>query len=98
MGGGIVLKQAAAQTYAGDAEAIAIIRGLCESHEIPCQSFVNRSDVRGGSTLGSIASTLVPIRTMDIGVPMLAMHSAREVMHKDDQLALNKLLITFMNN
>lgn len=98
MGGGIVLKQAATQTYAGDAEAIAIIRGLCESHEIPCQSFVNRSDVRGGSTLGSIASTLVPIRTMDIGVPMLAMHSAREVMHKDDQLALNKLLITFMSN
>ena len=98
LGGGVVLKQAAAQTYAGDAEAIAIIRGLCEAKAIPCQSFVNRSDIRGGSTLGSLASALVPIRTMDIGIPMLAMHSAREVMHKDDQLALNKLLITFMSN
>jgi len=96
LGGGVVLKQAAAQTYAGDAEAIAIIRGLCEARTIPCQTFVNRSDIRGGSTLGSLASALVPIRTMDIGIPMLAMHSAREVMHKDDQLALNKLLTAFM--
>jgi aspartyl aminopeptidase len=96
MGSGVALKQAAAQTYAGDAEAIAIIRGLCEASDIPWQTFVNRNDIRGGSTLGSLASALVPIRTMDIGVPMLAMHSAREVMHKDDQLALNKLLITFM--
>ena len=96
MGSGVALKQAAAQTYAGDAEAIAIIRSLCETRDIPWQNFVNRSDIRGGSTLGSLASALVPIRTMDIGVPMLAMHSARELMHKDDQASLENLLAAFM--
>ena len=96
MGGGVVLKQAASQSYAGDAEAVAIVRGLCEANDIKWQHFVNRSDSRGGSTLGSIASALVPMRTMDIGVPMLAMHSARETMHGDDQIALGQLLRVFM--
>ncbi|MCR5758643.1 MAG: M18 family aminopeptidase [Selenomonas sp.] len=92
LGGGVVLKQAASQSYAGDTEAVAMVRGLCEAHDIPWQHFVNRSDSRGGSTLGSIASTLVPLRTMDVGVPLLAMHSARETMHGADQEALVKLL------
>lgn len=95
LGGGVVLKQAASQSYAGDAEAVAVVRGLCEAQDIPWQIFVNRNDIRGGSTLGSLASALVPMRTMDIGVPLLAMHSAREVMHAEDQLALNKLLVAF---
>jgi len=92
LGGGVVLKQAASQSYAGDTEAVAIVRGVCEAHAISWQHFVNRSDSRGGSTLGSIASALVPLRTMDIGVPMLAMHSARELMHGNDQRALAKLV------
>ncbi|SDP28311.1 aspartyl aminopeptidase [Selenomonas ruminantium] len=96
LGGGVVLKQAASQSYAGDTEAVAIVRGLCEANDIKWQHFVNRSDSRGGSTLGSIASALVPMRTMDIGVPMLAMHSARETMHGDDQGELNRLLVAFM--
>ena len=96
LGQGIALKQAAAQTYAGDAEAIAIVRGLCEAHDIPWQSFVNRNDIRGGSTLGSLASAMMPIRTMDIGIPILAMHSARELMHGKDQFSLNNLLAAFM--
>lgn len=96
LGGGVVLKQAASQSYAGDTEAVAIVRGLCEANDIKWQHFVNRSDSRGGSTLGSIASALVPMRTMDIGVPMLAMHSARETMHGEDQGALNSLLVAFM--
>lgn len=95
LGDGVVLKQAASQAYAGDTEAIAVIRGLCEAHDIPFQTFVNRSDIRGGSTLGSIASTMVPIRTMDIGVPILAMHSARELMGREDQRALTRLLQVF---
>ena len=95
LGGGVVLKQAASQTYAGDAEAVAVVRGLCEVHDIAWQSFVNRNDIRGGSTLGSMASALVPMRTMDIGVPLLAMHSARETMHAKDQLDLNNLLRAF---
>jgi aspartyl aminopeptidase len=71
---------------------VAIVRGVCEAYDIPWQHFVNRSDSRGGSTLGSIASALVPLRTMDIGVPLLAMHSARELMHGNDQRALAKLI------
>lgn len=95
LGGGVVLKQAASQSYAGDAEAVAVVRGLCESHGIAWQSFVNRNDIRGGSTLGSMASALVSMRAMDIGVPLLAMHSARETMHAGDQKALESLLRAF---
>jgi len=96
LGGGVVLKQAASQSYAGDAEAVAIVRSLCEEHGIPWQHFVNRSDSKGGSTLGSIASALVSMRAMDIGVPILAMHSARELMGAADQEALEKLMKVFL--
>ncbi|SFT67087.1 aspartyl aminopeptidase [Selenomonas sp. GACV-9] len=95
LGGGLVIKQAASQSYAGDAEAVAIVRGLCEDEDIAWQQFVNRSDSRGGSTLGSIASALVPMRTMDVGVPILSMHSARETMAGADQQALVRLLQRF---
>ena len=95
LGGGVVLKESASQSYAGDAEAVGVITGLCRQHGIPCQTFVNRGDIAGGSTLGSIASALVPIRTMDIGVPLLAMHSARETMGRADQEALTRLLEVF---
>ena len=64
---------------------------LC-AQAIPVQDFVNRSDSRGGSTLGSIASALVPVRTMDVGVPILAMHSARETMAAADEAALISLV------
>ncbi len=96
LGAGVVLKQAASQSYAGDAEAVAIVRALAEEHEIPWQQFVNRADSRGGSTLGAIASSFVPVRTMDIGAPILAMHSARETMGAADQHALERLLNVFL--
>ena len=92
LGGGVVIKQAASQAYAGDAEAVAIVRALCEAHDIAHQDFVNRSDSRGGSTLGSIASAFVPARTMDVGVPILAMHSARETMGAADEASLTALV------
>jgi len=92
LGNGVVIKQAASQKYAGDAEAVAIVRGLCEQNEIPYQMFVNRSGAPSGSTLGSIASALVPVRTMDVGVPVLAMHSARETMGTADEGALVALV------
>ena len=96
LGGGVVLKQAASQSYASDAEAVAVVSELCRQHQIPWQCFVNRSDQRGGSTLGSIVSALVPVRTMDIGVPLLAMHSACETMGADDQQALTALIQVFL--
>ena len=93
---GVVLKQAASQSYAGDAEASAVVRALAEEHEIPWQRFVNRADSRGGSTLGAIASSFVPVRTMDIGAPILAMHSARETMGAAAQESLERLRKAFL--
>ena len=95
LNGGVVLKQAANQAYAGDAEAIAIVKSICQVNGILCQSFVNRSDMPGGSTLGSIASAFISMRAMDIGVPILAMHSARELMGANDQAAITGLIKAF---
>ena len=97
LSGGAVLKVAANQSYAGDPEAFAVVAGLCESAGIPYQVFTNHSDAAGGATLGSILSTQVPMRTMDIGAPILGMHSARETMGARDQFALTQLLISFFS-
>lgn len=88
MGAGICIKEACSQSYATDAEAVAILCQICEKNNIPYQRFVNRSDIRGGGTLGSIASTLLPVKTVDIGIPILAMHSASELMGTTDIDAL----------
>ena len=84
LGKGICIKEASGQSYATDSEAVAIVQQLCEAEQIPYQKFVNRSDGTSGGTLGSIASTLFPVRTVDIGVPLLAMHSSREMMGDRD--------------
>ena len=97
LNGGVVLKQAANQTYAGDAEAVAAIKGLADSLGIKRQSFVNRSDMRGGSTLGSLLSANVPVRTADIGIPLLSMHSSFETMGADDQEYLTGLATAFLS-
>ena len=92
LGRGIAVKEAASQSYATDSEAIGIVQQLCESQGLPYQKFVNRSDGTSGSTLGSIASAMLPVRTVDIGVPLLAMHSARELMGAQDQRSLTELV------
>lgn len=97
LGGGTVLKVAANQSYAGDPEAFAVIAGLCEREGIPYQVFTNHSDAAGGATLGSILSAQLPMRTMDIGVPILGMHSARETMGSCDQFILTRLLTSFFS-
>lgn len=96
LNGGVTLKMACSQSYAGDAEAIGIVSALCAKHQIPYQYYVNRSDIPGGSTLGSILSAQLPIRTMDIGVPILAMHSARETMGAADQTAIEQLMNVYL--
>lgn len=92
---GIVIKINGNQKYATDAEAIAIVQQLCETHKIPYQKYVNRSDMVGGSTLGSITSAWLPMKTIDLGIPILAMHSARELMGTSDQTSLNHLICAF---
>ena len=93
---GLSLKIACSQSYAGDAKAIAIVKGLCEEADAQYQIYVNRSDTPGGSTVGSISSAMLPMRTVDVGLPLLAMHSARELMGAADQEQLNRLMNHFL--
>ncbi len=78
MGGGVVIKANASQSYATDGISCALFSEMCKSAGVPTQSFANRSDAPGGSTLGSIADTLLPVNTVDIGMAQLAMHSSYE--------------------
>lgn len=84
LNGGFCLKEASSQSYATDCKAVAIVQQICEANGISYQKFVNRSDIAGGSTLGAIASALLPVPTVDLGIPVLAMHSAREMMGTND--------------
>lgn len=97
LGHGVCIKEASSQSYATDCEAIAIVQQICERENIPYQKFVNRSDMPGGGTLGSIASALLPVKTVDIGVPLLAMHSARELMGSADEQALKDLVQAYFS-
>ena len=78
LGGGPVIKFNAAQKYASDAVSATVFAGLCEKAGVPCQRFVNHSDVAGGSTLGNILASSIPLRGVDMGNAILAMHSCRE--------------------
>ena len=78
LGGGPVIKFNAAQKYASDAVSAAIFANICEQAGVPCQRFVNHSDVAGGSTLGNILASSIPLKGVDMGNAILAMHSCRE--------------------
>lgn len=92
LGGGIVLKTSASQRYVTDSRACAIVTALCDKYDIPVQKQVNRSGMPGGQTLGPIASSYLPLLAADMGIPMLAMHSARELCHESDYEALRQLM------
>ena len=91
-GRGFAIKEACSQSYATDSRAVAVVQQICDSEKIPCQKYVNRSDIAGGGTLGSIASAILPVPTVDMGVPLLAMHSSRELMGTRDQESLCEML------
>lgn len=92
---GIVIKRASSQTYATDCETIAMLEMICQNNNIPYQKYACRSDGTTGSTLGTIANKYIPMRAMDIGVPILAMHSSRELMGVKDQAYLEKLVKSY---
>lgn len=94
---GFCIKEAGNQSYATDSEVIAIVQQICEKEKIAYQKFANRSDMPGGSTLGSIASSFLPVNTVDIGIPLLAMHSARELMGREDMEALSKFITSYFS-
>ena len=75
---GIVIKYAGNQKYCTDAVSAAMFKDLCKQAEAPYQTFTNHSDVPGGSTLGNISNTKVALNSVDIGLPLLAMHSPYE--------------------
>lgn len=93
--GGPVIKLAASQSYATDSHSSAKFIGLCQSANVPYQWFVNRSDLRGGSTIGSITSSHLPMSTVDIGNAIWAMHSSRETAGIKDLIYLDKVLKTY---
>ena len=95
MNRGFGIKTSAGERYASDIKMIGIVKQLCEKYGILNQRYVNRSDIQGGSTLGAIAVSHLPVRMLDIGVPILAMHSARETMGIDDQHWLNEIIKAF---
>ena len=95
MNGGVVIKYNANQRYATDGVSAAMFRAVCERAGVPVQCFANRSDLPGGSTLGSIADTLVPVATVDIGLAQLAMHSAVETAGAADPALLLRAMETY---
>lgn len=92
---GFVLKTASNQSYSWDPEILAVIMALCEERGIPYQRFVKHSNVKGGGTIGSIISSHLPMKTADLGVGLLAMHSSREMMGAKDQMALMRFAKAF---
>lgn len=92
LGNGIVVKYNANQKYASQSSASAYIIHLCKKHQIPYQHYVNRSDIAGGSTLGPQIAQATGIKTVDIGIGVFSMHSAREIIGCQDHLDMCQLL------
>lgn len=96
LNGGIVIKYHGSQKYATDAVSAAVMKDLCRQAGVPCQTYANRSDIPGGSTLGNISAAHVSVLSVDIGLPQLAMHSAVETAGaKDTEYAVNMLKVFY---
>ena len=95
LGGGPGIKMAAGQSYVTQSCDTAVYEMICEKAGVPVQKFTNRSDSRGGSTLGPIIAGHLPCHIMDMGIAILAMHSSRELMATADYDMTKKSFITF---
>ena len=98
LNGGVVIKYNASQRYATDGLSDAFFRSICERAGAPIQTYCNRADLPGGSTLGSISNTKVSVPTVDIGLPQLAMHSANETAGAKDVEIMVKALTEFYSS
>lgn len=92
---GPVIKINANCAYTSDSDSSSVYEAICKKAEVPVQKFVNRSDLRGGSTIGPISSTHLNIRSVDIGNPTLAMHSIREFAGVKDHSYVTKSFAEF---
>ena len=95
LGGGVVLKYNASQKYTTNALSGGIFRAICEKAGVPVQTFTNRADEPGGSTLGNLQSHSLPIPMADIGLAQLAMHSAVETAAVSDANAMVRAVAAF---
>ena len=96
LNGGIVIKYHGSQKYTTDAVSAAKLKSLCKRADVPFQTYANRSDIAGGSTLGNISTAHVSVSSVDIGLPQLAMHSAVETAGMcDTKYAVDMLKVFF---
>jgi len=95
LNGGPVIKMNAGFKYATTSETAAYFEGLCRTADVPFQQFAMRSDLPCGSTIGPLTSSLIGIKTVDIGIPMLGMHSIRETTGVKDQYYMIEALKAF---
>ena len=95
LNGGVVLKFNANQRYTTDGLAAAVFRSACAKAEVPVQTYYNRADIPGGSTLGNISLAHVSVPTADIGLPQLAMHSCYETAGTADAISLEKAMASY---
>jgi aspartyl aminopeptidase len=97
LGKGPVIKINANCKYMTDADSAAVFRTICAKAGVPVQTFVNHSDVAGGSTLGNILTSQLPLRGVDMGAPQWAMHSCRETAAVADHLYIHRAFATFLS-
>ena len=90
-----MLKFNANQRYCTDGVSAAIFRKVCAMADVPVQTYCNRADVPGGSTLGNISLAHVSVPTADIGLPQLAMHSCYETAGVQDALSLEQAMTAY---
>ncbi len=96
LNGGPVIKVNAQQRYATSGPTAALFRALCAKAGVPVQHYAHRTDLPCGSTIGPIASSLLGIRTVDVGNPMLSMHSIREMCGAKDPEMMTRVLVEFL--
>lgn len=97
LNGGIVIKYHGSQKYTTDAYSAAFVVRICEKEGISYQTYANRSDIAGGSTLGNISTSHVSISSADIGIAQLAMHSAYETAGVNDTLDMIRFMSAYYN-
>ena len=96
--GGVVLKFNSSQRYTTDGVSAALFRKVCAKADVPVQTYYNRADVPGGSTLGHISLTHVSVPSADIGLPQLAMHSSFETAGVKDSIYLEAAMTAYYSS